>query len=186
MSAWLQESQLVNIDDVHAALCSPVSKHHDPTLKHVEQELLDHLRDFLDFVNVVCVNDPDAGKKYYDLTDSTDFDLMGQLHRPGFEKHYDHITPYLADANVAFKDVEIFAVTPDFGYITYIQHFKGTSSDKTPFDFTFRATSVLRKIDGHWKYIHEHFSFPVNMANKQADTTSGQSLSDNVEFNKSK
>lgn len=159
-------------------------QHHDPALKAVEQEILDHYKDFLHFVNHVCVNDPDAGKRFYDLQDSTDFDLMGNLHRPGFAAHYDHITPYLANANVALKDIEVFAVTPDFGYVTGLQHFKGTAADGAPFDFKFRSTSILRKVGGEWKYIHEHFSFPVDMATQKADITSGQSLSESVSLKK--
>lgn len=146
--------------------------------------MLDHFRGFLHFVNHVCVNDPNYGKRYYEVRSATDFDLMGTLHRPAFDAHCDHITPYLADAIVCFKDIEIFAVTPEFGYITCVQHFVGTASDNTPFNFTFRATSILRKIGGEWKYVREHFSFPVDMATKKADTVYGQSLAESVEFKK--
>lgn len=136
------------------------------------------------FVNHVCHKDPDAGKRFYELSDTTDFDLMGTLHRPAFENHYDHITPYLANASVSLKDIEIFAVTTTFAYVTCLQHFQGVASDGVPFDFTFRSTSILRKVGGEWKYVHEHFSFPVDMATKKADTTCGQNLSDSVGLKK--
>lgn len=159
-----------------------LSRYHDPTLKHVEQEILEHYKEFLRFCNHICINDPDAGKRFYELTDGLYFDLMGQLNRPKFLGHYDQITPYLADAEVEIKDLEITAVTKDFGYTTALQHFVGKAADGIPFDFTFRATSVLRKVDGQWKYAHEHFSFPVNMATKQGDTTCGLKLSESIEL----
>lgn len=105
---------------------------------------------------------------------------MGGVKRGGFEKHYDVITPYLADATSTFEDLEIFAVSPTFGYSTMIQRLHGKTTDGGPFDFRFRLTSLLRKIDGKWKYIHEHFSFPVNMATKQGDFTSGKEASDDT------
>ncbi|OCL02144.1 hypothetical protein AOQ84DRAFT_192756 [Glonium stellatum] len=101
------------------------------------------------------------------------FDLMGNVHRPGFRAHYDNITPYLADAQIAFKGLEITAVTETFGYATAMQRYWGTATDGNDFDLTFRTTSLVRKReDGNWKYVHEHFSFPVNMATQKADLTS--------------
>lgn len=159
-----------------------IFQYHDSALKAVEQEILDHYKEFLFFCNHVCHKDPDAGKRFYELNDGLYYDLMGQLYRPKFNAHYDHITPYLANAEVALKDIEVVAVNPTFGYATALQHFKGIASDGIPFEFTFRGTSILRKIDGQWKYVHEHFSFPINMATKAVDLTCGMDLSASVEF----
>jgi len=109
---------------------------------------------------------------------------MGTFHRPGFLKHYDHITPYPANANVSLKDMEITAVTREFGYVTVLQRFKGTALDGIDFEFTFLSTGVLRKVDGVWKYVHEHFFFPVNMATKVADPTCGIHLTEHVSLQK--
>lgn len=159
-------------------------QYHDPALRDVEQDLLDHWKNFLRFCNHVCHQDPDAGKKLYDLHEITDFDIMGTLHRPGFVKHYDNITPYLGNAKVWTADMEITAVTPEFGYVTCLQKFVGTSSDGIPFEFVFRGTSILRKVGGEWKYVHEHFSFPVDMATKVADPTCGQKLEESIRLEK--
>jgi ketosteroid isomerase-like protein len=118
------------------------------------------------------------------MQDYTIWDLMGTLHRPNLGPHYDHITPYLGHTNQKFREVEIVAVTPSFGYITANQRVDGTAADGTPYDFTFRSTSLVRKIEGSWKYVHEHYSFPVDMATKSADTTCTQVLSESVEFKK--
>jgi len=101
------------------------------------------------------------------------FDLMGNVLRPGFHAHYDRITPYLSDARIAFKDLEVMAVSETFGYATALQRYRGTAADGNVFDFTFRTTSLLRKRNGQWKYVHERFSFPVDMASRLADLTCG-------------
>lgn len=112
------------------------------------------------------------------------FDLMGHVTRPNLEAHYDHITPYLGKTNQRFREVEITAVTGEFGYITAIQRVDGTAADQSPYDFSFRSTSLVRKVDGRWQYIHEHYSFPVDMATKIADFTGQQQVSESVEFKK--
>ena len=113
------------------------------------------------------------------------WDLMGAVVRPNLEPHYDHITPYLGKTKQNFKDVEIVAVTKEFGYIIAVQRVSGTAADGAPYDMTYRTTSLVRKVDdGSWKYIHEHYSFPVDMATKIADFSGTQKATENVEFTK--
>jgi ketosteroid isomerase-like protein len=81
------------------------------------------------------------------------------------------------------------AVTPTFGYVTAIQRYHGVARDGNEFDFRFRTASLLRKGEGEnddaqWKYVHEHFSFPVNLATQQADLSSGLVAKDNIALNK--
>lgn len=159
-------------------------QYHDPGLLYVEQEILDWYKTFGNFLNVVAHSHPGRGKDFFELKDYSIFDLMGTLKRPNLEPHYDHITPYLGKTNQSFRDVEIVAVTPEFGYITALQRVHGTATDGSPYDMTFRSTSIARKIEGFWKLVHEHYSFPVDMATKVADFTSSQVLSENVEFQK--
>lgn len=152
----------------------------------MEQEILDWYKTFGHFLNVVAHTDPAAGKRFFDLEDYTIWDLMGNLKRGNLGPHYDHITPYLGKTNQSFKNVEVVAVTPEFGYITSMQRVHGTATDGSPYDMTFRATTLARKVGpvGEWKLVHEHYSFPVDMATKVADFTSSQELSENVEFQK--
>lgn len=159
-------------------------QYHDPALLSVEQEILDWYKGFGNFLNVVAHSDPSRGKAFFEMEDYSIFDLMGNLERPNLGPHYDHITPYLGKTNQSFRNVEISAVTPDFGYITSLQRVHGTAADGSPYDMTFRATSIARKVEGAWKLVHEHYSFPVDMATKVADFTSSQGLSENVEFQK--
>ncbi|KAF2186197.1 hypothetical protein K469DRAFT_664029 [Zopfia rhizophila CBS 207.26] len=109
---------------------------------------------------------------------------MGNVPRPGFRAHYDRITPYLADAQIAFRDLEVMAVSESFGYATALQRYWGTAADGNAFDFTFRTTSLLRKRADGWRYVHEHFSFPVDMVTRTADLTSGLSAKEAMKLQK--
>ncbi|KAK7883470.1 hypothetical protein LTR67_011220 [Exophiala xenobiotica] len=150
------------------------SKYHDPKLVEAEEEILQHWKDFVYFCNFVADKDPDAGKRFYELDDAMYFDLMGAVDRLGFRAHYDRITPYLAKANLKVRDLEVIAVSPEFGYATAYQNYFGTAADGVPFNMTYRTTSMMRKFGpGDWKYVHEHYSFPCNMATGQSDFTSG-------------
>ncbi|OAL50321.1 hypothetical protein IQ07DRAFT_679746 [Pyrenochaeta sp. DS3sAY3a] len=173
MTPWKDETSLTTVSDLSKEFPSEPSRHHDPSLSGIEAEILEHYKEFAYFCNKLCKDDPDAGKRFYDLDEAMYFDLMGTIQRPGFRSHYDKITPYLSDAQIAFKDIEVVAVTETFGYVTAVQRYWGTAADGNAFDFTFRTTSLVRKIDGVWKYIHEHFSFPVDMATKVANMTGG-------------
>lgn len=148
----------------------------------MEEELLQHYKDFAYFCNHDAVDNPDKGKRFYDLEEAAYFDLMGSVERPGFGPHYDLITPYLADANLRVKDLEVIAITPTFGYGTAYQHYWGTAADGNDFDFTYRTTSIMRKKGGVWKYVHEHYSFPCVMATGKADFTSGLKIAENVKL----
>ncbi|KAH7351461.1 hypothetical protein BKA66DRAFT_553878 [Pyrenochaeta sp. MPI-SDFR-AT-0127] len=173
MAIWNNETTFAQVSDLTKYIPGCPSQGHRPDLAYVEQEILQHYKDFAHFCNKVCKDDPDAGKRFYDLDEAMYFDLMGTVARPGFRAHYDKITLYLADAQISFKDVEVVAVTTDFGYVTAVQRYWGKATDGNDFDFTFRTTSLLRKRDGDWKYVHEHFSFPIDMATQRADLTNG-------------
>lgn len=106
------------------------------------------------------------------MSDVLYIDIMGYCARGGFDQHFDKIGPYFANANVAYKDLEIIAVSKTFGYTTMFQHYWGRTSSGDEFDFTYRITSQLAKLDGKWKWVHEHLSFPVDVATGQADMMS--------------
>ena len=55
-----------------------------------------------------------------------------------------------------------------------IQRMYGKTAEGDAFDFRFRLTSLLRKTEGKWKYIHEHFSFPIDMKTQKGDLTSAK------------
>ncbi|RSL58707.1 hypothetical protein CEP54_007611 [Fusarium duplospermum] len=184
MLNWKKETDFTTVDALHKDLSVPPSRFHDEALKSTEEEILGFYKAFGNFLNHVSHTDVPAGKDFFELKDYSIFDLMGTVSRPNLEPHYDHITPYLGKTNQQFREVEIVAVTKDFGYITAIQRVDGTAADGSPYDFSFRSTSLVRKVDEAWKYVHEHYSFPVNMATKLADFTGTQRATESVEFKK--
>jgi hypothetical protein len=121
---------------------------HDPQLLAVEEELLQHYKDFAYFWNHDAVEDSYKGKRFHDLEEIAYFDLIGLVERPGFRPHYDLITPYLENANLRVKDLEVVAVTQTFGYGTAYRHYWGKSTDGNAFGFTYRTTSIMRKENG--------------------------------------
>ena len=48
----------------------------------------------------------------------------------------------------------------------------GIAQDGNPLNFTLRITDVYKKINGNWLAIHEHASWPVNLATRMADLSS--------------
>ena len=48
----------------------------------------------------------------------------------------------------------------------------GPDHEGKPLDVTVRFTNIFRKIDGKWFAIHEHVSWPVDMATGKADLSS--------------
>ena len=48
----------------------------------------------------------------------------------------------------------------------------GQDKDGKPLDLTVRVTDVYKKINGKWLVVHEHVSWPVDLATGQADFSS--------------
>jgi ketosteroid isomerase-like protein len=48
----------------------------------------------------------------------------------------------------------------------------GIAKDGNPLNFTLRIIDVYKKINGNWLAIHEHASWPVNLATRMADLSS--------------
>lgn len=67
--------------------------------------------------------------------------------------------------------VEELSVTADeqLGFAHYVVNMIGTSADGRVDEMNFRLTSCARKLDGRWLIVHEHVSFPVDLATGKAD-----------------
>jgi ketosteroid isomerase-like protein len=48
----------------------------------------------------------------------------------------------------------------------------GNDKDGMPLDLTLRVTDVYRKVNGKWLVVHEHVSWPVDLATGKADLSS--------------
>ncbi|KAF5695702.1 ketosteroid isomerase [Fusarium mundagurra] len=120
MLNWKKETNFTTVDALHKDLSNPPSRFHQEALKSTEEEILEFYKWFGNFLNHVAYTDAAPGKDFFELKDYSIFDLMGTVSRPNLEPHYDHITPYLGKTHQQFREVEIVAVTKDFGYITAV------------------------------------------------------------------
>ncbi|CZR53545.1 uncharacterized protein PAC_03424 [Phialocephala subalpina] len=185
--AWHAEGDLTTPQALHDTLSYPLSHLHSPDLLREEEEIFQHYVNWQLFNNHRFSTHPNEGKEFYDVPDVMYYDLMGLIPHldegGGFDDHFDIIGPYFAKSQIAYREMEIIAVAKDFGYVTMEQHYWGTSTDGNDFDFTFRITSNLRKRGGKWKWVHEHVSFPVNIATRTADFTCSQYATEHLKIN---
>ncbi|KAH0844786.1 hypothetical protein Z517_01089 [Fonsecaea pedrosoi CBS 271.37] len=123
---------------------------------------------------------PEEGAEFYDGAQVLYYDLMGLIPRGRFVEHFYHIGPYFAKSHIGYKDMEIIATAPDFGFCNMEQHYYGVSTDGHKFDFKFRYTGLLKKRDGVWRWIQEHVSFPANIATQMADFTCSQDAGEHL------
>jgi ketosteroid isomerase-like protein len=156
----------------HVKLREASTQLHKPELLKEEEEILEFYKGWAACLNKDFLNDSETGKKFYRINEVVTFDLFGFTGRGDFKEHFEQTFPYFANAHVDFKDLEIIAISPTFGYATMVQRLKGKSADGKPFEMIYRITGLLYKKDGKWEWVHEHVSFPVNMATKEADFTS--------------
>jgi len=74
---------------------------------------------------------------------------------------------------ITYDLIDLNVVTEGkMGYARMVQHVAGTGKDGKPIDLNVRVTDVLQKTNGRWLIIHEHASFPVDLASGKADTQS--------------
>ncbi len=76
---------------------------------------------------------------------------------------WQHCFPYFDKPKIEYKDLVIEA-TDDMAVVHFRNQITGTVEPMSEEmqKMWLRGTVVYRKIDGVWKCIHEHISFPVN------------------------
>ncbi|OCK81404.1 hypothetical protein K432DRAFT_351144 [Lepidopterella palustris CBS 459.81] len=170
--AYFDENTLTTVQDLWKNLSYPKSNAHKPELLKEEEEILEFYKGWASCLNREFLEDSETGKKFYKVDEVVTFDLFGFTGRGAFKEHFEETFPYFANAKVDFKDLEVFATSKTSGYATMIQRLRGKSQDEKPFEMIYRITGILTKENGVWQWVHEHVSFPVNMATKEADFTS--------------
>lgn len=131
------------------------------------------------------MHDPGAqqSKRFYDFEEMLSYDMFGTTVRGHFNDHWSNVFPYYVDGQMEYKDLEIIVLSPTHAYSTCSQHTWGKAGGDS-FDITFRRTGVAKKKNGTWKWIHEHLSFPVNMATRLADYDGETAALDSFKFQK--
>jgi hypothetical protein len=129
------------------------------------------------------MHDPgaNASRRFYNFEEMLSFDMFGTTSRGELIKYFESVFPYYVDGQMEYKDLEIIVLSPTHAYSTCYQHTWG-SAGGDPFNITFRRTGIAKKKEGKWQWIHEHLSFPVNMATLKADITGDTKALDSFKF----
>jgi ketosteroid isomerase-like protein len=146
---------------------------HNPKFINEEREILEMYKGWAHCMNKEFNASIEPGRKFYNFDDVVTFDIYGYTGRGKFKPHFDETFHYFSNSTFQIKDLEVFATSPTTGYATMYQRLiGGKSDDGKAFEMTYRITGITQKVDGRWQWVHEHVSFPVNMATMQADPTS--------------
>ncbi|KFY68503.1 hypothetical protein V496_01025 [Pseudogymnoascus sp. VKM F-4515 (FW-2607)] len=169
---WYDETCYSTPEDALKKMTFPASKLHKKELYQEEQEILNHICGWSHVMNKEFNKSIEPGRPYYLFEESMTYDIYGFTARGAFLEHFNETFHYFSNSRFEMKDLEVFATSKDTGYITMMQRLVGgTSDDGKKFEMTYRLTYILAKVDGKWKFIHEHVSFPVEMATMKADPT---------------
>jgi uncharacterized protein (TIGR02246 family) len=99
------------------------------------------------------------------------FDLVPPLQYVGaqnYRKNWEQFFPMFKEGpKFEMRDL-VIETDQTLAFSHSIQHVSGTDQDGHAIDLTVRATDVYRKINGQWLIVHEHVSFPVDIATGKA------------------
>jgi len=120
-------------------------------------------------LNNEFVTNPACGLRFYnEPPDVQMFDLMNrEMSGETFIANFMKTATFYSNAQMEFLDVTVWA-EENLAGVSMFQHYWGTDKAGNDFDFTFRCSDIMQKLDGEWRIVHEHFSFPVNMQTGQA------------------
>lgn len=121
-----------------------------------------------------ATNADDLMKCYDNSNDLVVYDVIPPREYVGTKAVHDDFANFFSGVTNPKTEFVDLNVTADgtLGFARSIQHFTATSKDGKPMDLTFRVTDCLHKVKGQWKIIHEHISFPVDLATGKADMQS--------------
>jgi ketosteroid isomerase-like protein len=111
--------------------------------------------------------------EYFDDTlEMLQFDVMSPREFKGaaLRKHFtDLVTMFSANIKVNIMDMQTHADN-HLVFVSSLQLNYGTDLKGKPFEFTARVTDCCRKVNGKWKIVHQHVSFPIDsMESGKAD-----------------
>lgn len=114
--------------------------------------------------------DAEKALSYFDNSDDVSlFDIMPPRQSSGaeFRKHFRELTEKFI-GRIEFHDMKVHA-DKKLAFVTMVQHYFGKDEKGKNSEMIFRVTDCLKKKDGKWRIVHEHLSFPVDLATGKAD-----------------
>ena len=111
--------------------------------------------------------------EYFDDTpEMLQFDVTSPREFKGaaFRKHFNELAAmFSATIKVDIMDMQTHADN-HLAFVSSLQRTCGTDPKGKPFEFTIRVTDCFRKVNGKWKIVHQHVSFPIDsMESGKAD-----------------
>jgi ketosteroid isomerase-like protein len=99
------------------------------------------------------------------------YDIVAPLQYAGFDaykKDYaNFLSQYEGPIDVEYRDMHV-AADGDVGYAFGLERMSGKLKGGQKSEMWVRFTSIFRKIDGHWKDVHDHVSVPADFATGKA------------------
>ena len=107
-----------------------------------------------------------------DTPEMLQFDVMSPREFKGaaFRRHFnDLVTMFSANIKVDIMDMQTHADN-HLAFVSSLQRNYGPDLRGKPVEFTIRVTDCFRKVNGKWKIVHQHVSFPIDsMESGKAD-----------------
>jgi ketosteroid isomerase-like protein len=101
------------------------------------------------------------------------YDVVAPLQYAGFDAYKKDYANFLAQyegpIDVEYRDMHV-AADGNIGYAFGLERMRGTLKGGQKSDMWVRFTSIFRKIDGHWKDVHDHISVPADFETGKART----------------
>jgi ketosteroid isomerase-like protein len=135
-------------------------------IQALEKSLIDALN-AKDINGVMAAYVPDESLIAFDCTPPRQF-VGANAYRKDFE---DSLALFPGPIHTEMSDLKI-DTEGNLGYGHSFFHFVGTDKDGKAWDCTMRCTQVYRKVNGKWLIVHEHLSWPVDLATGKADFSS--------------
>ncbi len=107
---------------------------------------------------------PNESLVVFDLTPPSQY-VGAKAYRKDYEEFF---AAFPGPVEVEMNELSI-TTDGTLGVSHDIDHWVLTDKEGKKRTLTFRATNVYRKIDGQWRIVHEHNSFPVDLATGRAD-----------------
>jgi uncharacterized protein (TIGR02246 family) len=117
-----------------------------------------------DITTIMSAYVPNESLVVFDLTPPLQY-VGAKSYQKGYEELF---AAFPGPVEVEMNEMSI-VTEGTLGVSHDIDHWVLTDKEGKKITLTFRATNVYRKIDGKWRIIHEHNSFPVDLATGRTD-----------------
>jgi ketosteroid isomerase-like protein len=117
-----------------------------------------------DFTRAFDAKDTKAVMALY-APDVIAYDIVPPLQYTGLDSYGKDFATFFAQykgpLSIEYRDVHIYA-SGDLALLTCLERVSGTLANGQPSSMWLRATTGLRRVNGHWLDFHDHISVPTD------------------------